>query len=67
METSVVNILKLISALTAAIIIGNWFQKEVRKARVNGEAWYKAYYSPPGLIIITSVIILPLLVWVIKN
>ncbi len=67
METSVVNILKLISALTAAIIIGNWFQKEVRKARINGEPWHKAYYSPPGLIILASVIILPLLAWAIKS
>ncbi|MCP4346383.1 MAG: hypothetical protein GY795_12755 [Desulfobacterales bacterium] len=66
MDASVVNILRLISVVVAAVMLGKWFQKEVMKARVKG-AWYKAYYSPPGLIIIASVIILPLVIWAIKN
>lgn len=67
MEASVVNILRVIAVLVAAIMIGNWFQAEVRKTRINGGAWYKPYFSLPGLIIILIVIVLPVLIWKIKH
>jgi hypothetical protein len=53
----------LISILVAALLIGNWFLAEVKKARLNGKPWYQPYLSIPGLLIILA-LILPIIVWI---
>lgn len=48
------TLVKFIAVLVAALIIGNWFLTEARKARLNKEPWYKPYLSVPGLIILAA-------------
>ena len=60
----ILTLLKFIAVLVAAMIIGNWFLAEVRKAKLNQEPWYKPYVSVPGLIILAA-LCLPLIFWVI--
>ncbi|MEZ4527460.1 MAG: hypothetical protein R2941_16185 [Desulfobacterales bacterium] len=61
------QILKMISALVAASIIGNWFLSEVRKSRRRGEPWYKPYGSPPGILILVLVLTLPVIIWMLRQ
>ena len=49
------TMVKYVAVLIAAIIIGNWFLAEVKKARKQQLPWYKPYLSPPGLIILIAV------------
>jgi len=53
-----IAVLKLACAMIAAMILGNWFLSEVQKSKRNNEPWYKPYYSPPGLLIISAMTIL---------
>jgi len=55
--------IKAIAMLIAAGILGNWFLSEVRNAKTRKEPWYKPYLSPPGLMIIAVVLLLPVLLW----
>ncbi len=57
-----VNVLKLIAVLVAALLVGNWFLSEVKKARFTGKPWYQPYLSIPGLLIILA-LLLPIIVW----
>ncbi len=47
-------LLKYCAVLVAAIIIGNWFLAEVKKAKIKQLPWYKPYLSIPGLIILAA-------------
>lgn len=67
MSLTVPGVLKAIAAMVAASIIGNWFLTELERSKVNGDAWYKPYLSPPGIIIILFVLILPVLLWMVQN
>ncbi|UCD33583.1 MAG: hypothetical protein JSV38_06895 [Desulfobacterales bacterium] len=58
-----IDILKLIAILVAAILVGNWFLAEVREVRMKGKPWYQAYFSTPGIIILLALLILPLILW----
>jgi len=49
------RMVKYVAVLIAAIIIGNWFLAEVKKAHKQQLPWYKPYLSPPGLIILIAV------------
>jgi len=60
------TIVRIIAPLVAAILVGNWFMSEVKKARFKGAPWYQAYVSIPGLLIIL-VILLPIVLWIIKR
>jgi len=60
------NLIKYAAVLVAAIIIGNWFLTEARKAKTNKEPWYKPYLSLPGLIILAA-LSLPLIILLIEN
>jgi len=60
------NLIKYAAVLVAAIIIGNWFLAEARKAKKNKEPWYKPYLSLPGLIILAA-LSLPLIFLLIYN
>ena len=58
------TIVKFVAVLVAAVIIGNWFLAEVRRAKLNQETWYKPYLSVPGLIILAA-LSLPLILLII--
>ena len=60
------TIIKIIAPLVAAILVGNWFMSEVKKARFKGAPWYQAYVSIPGLLIFLA-ILLPIILWIIKT
>ena len=61
---SLLTLVKYGGVLIAAIIIGNWFLAEVKKAHRQQQPWYKPYLSAPGLIILVAVS-LPLIYWMI--
>jgi hypothetical protein len=63
---TVTTIVKIIAPLVAAILLGNWFMSEVKKARFKGAPWYQPYLSIPGLLIIL-VILIPIVLWIIKS
>ncbi len=48
------KLVKYGGVLIAAIIIGNWFLAEVKKAHRQQQPWYKPYLSVPGLIILAA-------------
>ena len=56
---NLITLVKYAAVLLAAIIIGNWFMVEVKKAKFNEQPWYKPYISVPGLIILLAVLGLP--------
>jgi hypothetical protein len=56
----VTTLVEAAAVLAAAFILGNWFLKEIRKARRQGEAWYRPYMSVPGVLILLLILILPL-------
>jgi len=49
------TIVKYAGVLIAAIIIGNWFLAEVKKAKRKQQPWYQPYLSLPGLIILAAI------------
>ncbi len=60
------GLIKIIAVLVAAILIGNWFLAEVKKARLERKPWYHPYLSTPGILIMLA-LLLPILFWIIKN
>lgn len=48
------TLVKFVAVLVAALIVGNWFLAEARKAKLKKEPWYKPYLSVPGLIILAA-------------
>ena len=60
-----IKLMKYAAVLIAAIIIGNWFLAEVRKAKLNKQPWYKPYISVPGLIVLVA-LSLPIILMIIK-
>lgn len=60
------NLIKYVAVLVAAMIVGNWFLSEVKKARVNEQPWYKPYVSLPGLIILAAMS-LPIIILLIND
>ena len=49
------TLVKYAGVLIAAIIVGNWFLAEVKKAQRQRQPWYGPYLSVPGLIILIAV------------
>ena len=62
-----VEILKAVAILVAAILVGNWYLAENKKKDVGKEPWYTLYLSPPGLVVIAAVLIIPLIIWAINH
>ena len=60
------NLIKYAAVLVAAIIIGNWFLTEAKKAKTNKKPWYKPYLSLPGLIILAA-LTLPFIILLIDD
>lgn len=63
---SFVAIIKIAALLIAALILGNWFLSEVKKAKAQRAPWYQPYLTPPGILIVCIVILLPIITWLIK-
>lgn len=57
-----IQLIKILATLAAAVLLGNWFLAELKKARALKKPWYAPYLSPPGLIIIFLIVFLPLLI-----
>ena len=53
--------LQYLSVLIAAIILGNWYMSEYKKARIAGLPWYRAYFSLPGILIFALILFLPVI------
>jgi len=51
---TLLNFVKYVAVVIAAIMVGNWFLAEVRKSKIKKEPWYIPYVSVPGLIIIAA-------------
>ncbi len=60
------EILRLLSVLLGAAILGNWFLSEVRAARRRGRPWYTAYFSAPGVLILAA-LAFPILWWLFRR
>ncbi|MBC8431003.1 MAG: hypothetical protein H8D96_03690 [Desulfobacterales bacterium] len=60
------GLIKMIAVLVAAILIGNWFLAEVKKARLARKPWYQPYLSTPGILIMLA-LLLPILYWIINS
>ena len=54
--------LKLVVVLLAAVTLGNWFLAEVRSARRLRKPWYAPYLSLPGILVLLA-IALPIVLW----
>lgn len=63
---SISEIIKLVAVLAAAMLLGNWFLAELRKARRQNLPWYTAYLSPPGLLILAALAV-PLVYWLARR
>ena len=64
--SNLMNPLKMIAVLVAAILVGNWFLAEVKEARLKGKAWYQPYLSAPGILILLALVV-PIIIWIIKR
>lgn len=53
--------IKAVAALMAAMILGNWFLAEVKRAKAQDAPWYRPYLSVPGVMIIVLMLALPLI------
>ena len=46
-----IKLLKFAPPFVAALILGNWFFKELQKARAQGKPWYAPYLTTPAIMI----------------
>jgi len=60
------GLIKMIAVLVAAILVGNWFLAEVKKARLARKPWHQPYLSTPGILIMLA-LLLPILYWIITQ
>ena len=60
---NIVQILKIIPILIAAILLGNWFLAELKRANATDKPWYSAYLSIPGLLILLAILVIPIALW----
>ena len=63
--SNLLNLLKMVAVLVAAILVGNWFLAENRKARAQDKPWHQPYLSAPGILIILA-LLLPIVWWIFK-
>jgi len=54
----IVALLKFVPPFVAALILGNWFFKELQKARALGKPWYAPYLTTPAIMIAVILIVL---------
>jgi len=60
------NLLALCAPLVAAVILGNLFLTEVKKARTARASWYAPYLTLPGIMVLAA-LCLPILIWLFKR
>jgi hypothetical protein len=65
MET-LISALKFIPVLLAAVLVGNAFLKEVRKAQQAKAPWYRPYLTAPGVIVVLA-LLAPLVLWIVRK
>ncbi len=65
--SNIIEILKLVPILIAALLLGNWFMAELKSARLQGKPRWAPYLSAPGLLIIAAVVVLPIVMWFLKR
>ena len=53
-----IPLLKFVPPFVAALILGNWFFKELQKARALGKPWYAPYLTPPAVLIAVILVVL---------
>lgn len=63
----IVNLIKIIPILIAAILLGNWFLAEIKRANATGKPWYTAYISAPGLLILLAILVIPVVRWLMSH
>jgi hypothetical protein len=63
---SLIDVVKLISVVLGAAILGNWFLSEVKKSRRLRLPWYSAYLSPPGILILAA-LLAPVIYWLVRH
>jgi len=64
---NIVFFLKIIPVLIAAILLGNWFLAELKRANATGKPWYTAYISVPGLLILLAILVIPIVLWLMSH
>ena len=64
---NIVLFLKIIPVLIAAILLGNWFLAELKRANATGKPWYTAYLSVPGLLVLLAILVIPILLWLMSH
>ena len=64
---NIAHILKAIPILIAAILLGNWFLAELKRANATGKPWYTAYLSIPGLLIVLAILVVPIVLWLMSH
>lgn len=52
---SFLEIIKYLPVLIAALLLGNWFMAEVKKAKIQQKPWYAPYLSIPGILILMAI------------
>jgi len=56
-------LIKIIPVMIAAILLGKWFQAELKQTALQKKSWYSAYISIPGLIILLIILVVPIALW----
>jgi hypothetical protein len=54
----VIQLIKFVPPFVAALILGNWFFKELKAARAQRKPWYSPYLTPPAIMIVAILIVL---------
>ena len=62
-----VTIIKAVAVLIAALILGNSFLAELKKARALNLPWYKPYLTPPGIVILIVILVVPIILKVMQG
>lgn len=52
-----ITALMAIPVLLAALLLGNWFLAEARKAKAADKPWYAAYLTIPGILVLVALLI----------
>lgn len=55
--------IKIIPVLIAAILLGKWFQTELKRTAHDKQPLSRAYLSWPGVIILLVILLLPIFLW----
>lgn len=62
--SSFLEIIKFVPVLIAALLIGNWFMAETKKAKIQQKPWYAPFFTAPGILILLA-LISPILIKII--